>query len=128
MTSNTWERRVVENQMVFRSFNEKVQIDIDQVNETAAEEGVIGVRLDGNTPLHFYCECSDENCTKRIKVLPEAYNLIHGARDTFTIMCGHELPAVEKVIITEKEYCVVQKYKQPPASAKGLKVTDVDNT
>jgi hypothetical protein len=128
MSMTPSERRLVENQMVFRSHNEKVQQDINRINETAAEVGDIGVHLDADTPLFFYCECSDENCTKRIKILPAAYNLIHSARDTFTVMCGHDLPEVERVIIAEKEYCVVQKYDKPPLTAERMNVTDVDNS
>ena len=127
MAKPTSKRRLVENQVIFRGHNESVQAGFDKINKVAAEEGAKEYKLDGAVPLYFYCECSDENCLKRIKITPDAYDHIHMVRNSFTIMCGHEVPDVEKVTVIEKEYCVVTKYEPAPESAEKLHKTDINN-
>lgn len=121
-------RRMAENQVVFRRFNEKLQHDIDKVNETAAEMGDEPFLIDADEPLYFYCECSDEDCTERVRVSPNQYAEIHANRDQFTIMNGHEVPEIETVIATFPEFCVVQKYETPRESVRELASTDLKNS
>jgi hypothetical protein len=127
-TKSFSERRMVENQVVFREYNERLQKNLDAHNKIADEENQEPLVIDGSLPLYFYCECSDENCQKRIKVAPDVYNSIHQQRDTFIIMCGHEVKAVEDVTATEPNYCVVTKLNPAPSSAPALNKTDVDNS
>jgi hypothetical protein len=127
MSEPVSERRMAENQVVFREHNEKVQKAFDQLNAIAAQEGAKPIHLEGDSPLFFYCECSDENCRERIKVTPNDYNKIHKERDTFVIVCGHNVPKIEDVTATGPEYCVVTKHEVPPQSADLLNPTDVHN-
>jgi hypothetical protein len=122
------ERRFAENEVVFRSFNERLQKDIDNVNKIAAEEGDDPISLDGAMPLYFFCECSDETCSQRIRISPDIYQKIHKTRDVFTIVPGHQIETAEDVIAVEKEYCVVKKHKQPPQTAGGLQSTGLNNS
>jgi hypothetical protein len=118
---------MAENQVVFREHNEKVQKSFDELDAIAKDEGAEPISLDADTPLYFYCECSDENCRKRIKVTPSDYNKIHSARNRFVIFCGHEVPKIEDVTSKKVEYCVVTKHEIPPQSADTLNPTDVHN-
>jgi hypothetical protein len=119
------QRRLAENEVVFRSYNKSVQEGIDAVNQIAEEDGQAPISLRPDVPLFFYCECSNENCKQRIKILPGVYNAIHTRNDTFTIACGHEVKDVEDVTTVEKEYCIVKKHQQPPSSsASHLHVTN----
>lgn len=120
-------RRMAENQVVFRRFNEKLQKDIDKVNATAAEVGDEPFILNADEPLYFYCECSDEQCAKRIKISLNEYARIHKERDLFTIMPGHDVPQIEEVIETNAEYDVVRKFKKPRESVRELATTDLHN-
>jgi hypothetical protein len=118
---------MAENQVVFRRFNEKLQKDIDTVNKVAEESGDEPIVLDGDEPLFFYCECSDEQCALRIEVTPNEYTRIHAKRDCFTIMNGHEIPAIEEVIEATPRYCVVRKFETPRESVRELATTDINN-
>jgi hypothetical protein len=128
MTNKVSERRLAENQVVFRDYNERAQKGFDALNKIAREEGEQPYSYDAHTPLHFYCECSDDNCKKRILLTLDAYNKAHARRDTFSVACGHEIPALEEVIDRQPAYCIVQKYKQPPESAETLNPTNLHNT
>lgn len=127
MNESQSKRRMIENQVVFRKFNQRLQESIDNVNAIAAEEGEEPMMLDGDEPLFFCCECSDENCKKRIQVSPNDYNRIHKANDTFTIAPGHEVDSIEDVISSGDEYYVVRKHEQPPRDVDHLQKTPVNN-
>src|SRR5688572_10038384 len=98
------ERRLLENEVVFRQFNQSIQDGVNQINQVALEEGETPLDFDWDAPLHFYCECADENCKQRVKLSPRKYDEIHTSRDIFTIIPGHEVEAVEEVIEQHEEY------------------------
>src|ERR1044071_9286048 len=102
------ERRLVENEVVFRQLNEQVQKGIDENNRLAKEAGQneFVIEYKDDVPLHFYCECSDENCTKRVILTYREYNKIHERRDYFIIAPGHQVVRVEKVIRKESNYYI----------------------
>lgn len=105
-----------------------MQRDLDHVTALSkvAHENI--KTIDANTVLHFYCECSDENCTQRIQLTLGAYNKLHKDRSTFTIACGHDVPSIEKVIDKQPHYWVVKKFEKPPESVDSLEPTPVDNS
>ena len=108
------ERRMAENEAVFREYNERAKKAFDEFQRVAKEEGQEGFILDNDTPLHFYCECSDLNCRQRIKLNPSHYNEIHKRRDHFIVICGHDIKAIERVVKETPDYCIIEKFKQPP--------------
>jgi hypothetical protein len=125
------ERRLAENEVVFRQLNEQVQKGIDEINKLADDSGQPELRItqeDGETPLYFYCECSDENCTSRLPVGRNKYNQVHQRRDHFIVLPGHEVLSVEKIVEQTPSYCVVEKDIQPPESVGRLHDTEIDNT
>jgi hypothetical protein len=121
------ERRMASNEAIFREFNENVQKGIEKANAIAAEEGVAPLDLDEDAPLLFYCECSDNNCRKRIKISPKEYKGVHKRRDAFTIVPGHNVPKIEDITKTTPEYMVVAKHEPPPRSGDALHDTDINN-
>jgi hypothetical protein len=127
MNKSISEKRMMENQVVFRKLNERVQKGIDEVNQIASEDGLEPIDIDGDEPLFFYCECSDENCRNRIKLSPNEYNDIHRKKDTFTILPGHQVPQIEDVIEETPDYIVVRKHVMPNQDANVLKPTEVEN-
>lgn len=80
-----------------------------EYKEHANSKGQGATKLDGEVPLSFYCECSDENCVGRIDVLPSVYDKIHQDDSTFMIMPGHEVRDAETVISYEPEYSIAKK-------------------
>jgi hypothetical protein len=122
------DRRLAQNEVVFRQFNEAVFHGFKTIEKLAKEEGVDPPQLDEKTPLHFFCECSDENCKQRIKVSPEDYKEAHKSRDAFIIARGHQVKEIESVIEDKGDYFIVRKLMTPPKTANKLQSTDVDNT
>jgi hypothetical protein len=118
---------MAENEVVFRQYNESIQRGLDDLETVAAEDGQETHIDAGDMPLHFYCECSDENCKQRVILRPSDYNEIHKRRDCFVLVCGHEMPEVERVIRKGDGYCVTQKYLPPPKSADQLRPTPTSN-
>lgn len=128
MSSKLSKRRMAENEVVFRKYNEQIQKNLDKLQKVAVEEGDQVIEIDEDMPLHFYCECADENCRKRILINPKIYNNIHAARNRFTVVPGHEVPEIEEVTETKSTYYVVTKYDVPRQTVTTLSHTAVDNS
>jgi hypothetical protein len=128
MIAQLSERRMAENEVVFRKYNERIKKGFDELKRIAKEEGQEALVRDEDTPLHFYCECSDENCRQRIILKPSRYNEIHKHRDHFVVTYGHDVQSVERVIDGEADFCVVEKFHTPPKSSAKLHKTDLNNT
>lgn len=127
MTDSLSEKRMAENEVIFRQYNEKIQQGFDNLNELATQTGQTDHSYYEDDSLHFLCECSDENCRLRVQLRPSRYNEIHERRDHFVIVCGHETQSIEKVIGKETDFCIVEKFKKPPESASKLNKTDAQN-
>jgi DNA-binding transcriptional MerR regulator len=128
------ERRQIENEMIFRRANEKVGVELDEVDalldELESEETTSSGSLirDENVYFKFLCECSDENCTDRILMELAKYQELHLNRDRFIIKINHQVESIEKIIFSEAEYYVVEKNKSTSDPGKLLNQTSIDNT
>src|SRR5690349_13222945 len=98
------ERRVVENEALFREVNERVR-EID--------EGFGG----GGSPGAF-CECGDAGCTQRVDVTPEEYARVRSDPRAFVVLPGHELPDVEEVVDRNERFVVVRKRGEAASLAR----------
>ena len=96
------ERRLVENEVIFKSVNKNIK------------EFVTETRADINKPIKFYCECSNTQCTERIKLTPDKYDEVHRNKRYFATLIGHEVPAVETVIAQDDGFQIVEKHIEPP--------------
>ncbi|MDQ3123636.1 MAG: hypothetical protein M3Q14_03055 [bacterium] len=103
------ERRQIENEMIFRRVNEKVGDDLGSLDAMHIEDDNPHLIRDDDILLHFICECSDENCDARIPIKLSVYQKIHENRDAFIIKLKHQVNAIEKVILSENNYSVVEK-------------------
>ncbi len=124
-------RRLAENEVLFRQLNEQIQQGFDETNRLAKEDNQPEYKIShgpDDRPLHFFCECSDENCRQRVLVNHHEYNKIHKRRDHFVIIPGHEHETIEHVVRREKEFYVIEKLSPPPKKAKKLNPTAIDNT
>ena len=128
MIDSLSERRMAENEAVFREYNERIKKGFDELKQVAQEEGQEALIHEEDIPLHFYCECSDENCRKRIVLKPSRYNEIHQHRGRFVIAYGHDVQDVERIIEGDDEYCIVEKFITPPENVSALHKTDANNT
>ena len=124
MSSKPSERRLIENEVVFRQLNEQIQKGIEEVNQIAAEDGQLEYMINhgpGELTLHFYCECSNVDCVDRVEIGLHEYNKIHEDRDLFVVLPGHEVLKVENVVRKEPNYLVVKKHITPPETVAKLK-------
>ena len=120
-------RRMAENEVVFRTYNETMQQGLSDLAQVAKEDRQEHLMLEAHEELHFYCECSDENCRERIIMPPQTYADFHKKRNHFIVVNGHEVDEIEHIVYSGDDFAVVEKYIQPPEIVDQLKVTNVDN-
>lgn len=99
------ERRLVENELMFRAANRKVQKQVQQDHPKKRGEDTM--------ELQFYCECSDLHCRDRIRLTVGDYQAATQGNKEFIVIPGHENRAVEKVLRENAKYTVVEKYLDP---------------
>jgi hypothetical protein len=90
------ERRLAENELLFRSLNEKVE-------QIARSHG---------TDQHVYefmCECSNLGCDLRLRLTLAEYERARSDPAAFAVAPGHELPEIEDVILRAPGYQLVRK-------------------
>ncbi len=121
------ERRQIENEMIFRRINEKVGLDLDDLDAKHVKDGHFDLVRDDNLQIFFKCECSDENCTVRIPMLLTEYREIHLDRDTFVVRPNHQVDPIEKVIKETSHYNVVKKNNSTPEPGDTLNITSINN-
>ena len=126
MEKNELSKRQIENEVVFRRANERVEQGIEHEKKVALEQGDDISDFD-DTPLHFYCECSDENCKERIVMTLPEYKALHYNRKQFIISPGHEVPHIEDTVKQKASFSVVKKYVVPPEDVTSLRRTDTGN-
>ncbi len=122
------EKRQIENEVVFRKANEKVLEELKLLTKMAKSEGNASMAPDKDLKLHFFCECSDENCHERIVLTLGKYQDLHKDRSKFIVSPDHETAAIEKVVAKKVKYSVVDKFVTPSEKATTLNATTVDNS
>lgn len=122
------EKRQIENEMIFRRANEKIGDDLGSLDAMLIEEENMHLMWDDVTLLNFKCECSDENCDERIPIKLSVYKKIHENRNAFIIKIKHQVNDIEKVIISEPTYSVVEKNNTTAEPSNKLNKTLIDNS
>jgi hypothetical protein len=91
------ELRAAQNQMLFRSVNERIL--------------ELGGKLDGSglQELDFACECADNTCIEKIKLSAQKFGEIEENENQFIVLRGHELPEVENTIAEHDRFLIVSK-------------------
>lgn len=97
------ERRLKENEVIFREANETVQQFIEE--ETGHSGNVVP----------FYCECSRADCRQRIELTTGQYDDLHQNKKQFIVLAGHEIPEIEKIVFKQAGFNVVEKYGKVPS-------------
>lgn len=121
------ERRQIENEMIFRRFNEKVGDQLDALDAALIEEDHEDLIRTTDLLLHLKCECSDENCDARIPIKLSVYQKIHENRSAFIVKPQHQVEEIEKVIKANKTYSVVEKNNSTAEPSNVLNDTVIDN-
>ncbi len=113
MNENLSERRLVENEVIFRELNQKVVENLTELKDLALTHDQAELAPDTTEPILFYCECSDIQCSKRIALSPEEYEKIHKHSRNFVTASGHHEPEIERVVKSTAEYDIVEKNREP---------------
>lgn len=128
MTKPATLRGLLENESMFRKYNEQVNAGLRHENEKEKKRTGANSKQEFDIPLHFYCECSDEDCAERIVMKPSLYGKIHKNRKRFILIPDHNVVAIEKRVSINKKYVVVEKYEKPPENPLQLNETTIDNS
>lgn len=96
------ERRLVENEVIFREANKSVQQYAQEIN-------------DGDRKVPFFCECSNALCRDRILMSAKKYGDQHKNKQQFMVLPSHETPQIEKVVKREKNFFVLEKLVKVPS-------------
>ena len=124
MAETPSQRRLAENEVVFRQTNQQIPKNLAAVKELAEEDNQQSiVKNIDDIPVSFYCECSDEKCRERIVLKPAEYTALHQNSSQFIVIPGHEVPTIERVVNKSNDYLVVEKYETPPETATELNPT-----
>ncbi|HSW85472.1 MAG TPA: hypothetical protein VLF79_02570 [Candidatus Saccharimonadales bacterium] len=131
MKETTSERRLAENEVIFRQLNQQVYDLIEETNKFARDdhqpEYLIQPKSD-DEPIKFLCECADEKCSERVIINMRDYEDIHKQNNRFVIIPGHQVALLERVILVQPYYMVVEKNVEPPKTATKLNPTSLHNT
>jgi hypothetical protein len=96
-------QRAAKNQSIFREVNERIE-DLSVSSSFTM----------------FVCECMDETCNANVSLTIEEYEHIRSDSNSFVVLRGHEVAAVEKVIETTERFLVVAKLGTGGTIAEGL--------
>jgi hypothetical protein len=89
------ERRLAENEALFREVNERVES--------------LAHRLGPGVPYEFLCECANADCTFRLTLPLSVYENVRADPQQFVVLPLHYTPEVEDLVAEEETYWVVRK-------------------
>ena len=94
--------RLARNEVVFRALNERVR----GVTQELALEGV----ADEPDRAEYVCECADPDCTTRVRVRNEDYELARADPGRFLVAPGHVNVEIEREIMELDGIVIVEKH------------------
>ena len=60
----------------------------------------------------FVCECGDVNCTETIRLPLPIYKSIRSDDRRFVVVPGHNVPAMEDLVVERQNWAVVRKHDE----------------
>ena len=89
------ERRMAQNETLFREVNERVHDVATAMRDDATYE--------------YLCECSNADCTFRVTLTRGEYEEVRASPTQFVIRPDHYLPEIETVVSRNERYAIVMK-------------------
>jgi hypothetical protein len=89
------EKRMAENEALFREVNERVS--------------AMGDRLGPDVPYEYLCECANSDCTFRIELSKSEYEAVRADPKQFVVLPMHYTPEIETLVAESGAYWVVRK-------------------
>jgi len=90
------ELRAAQNQMLFRSVNDRI-LELGEKLGSDLQE------------LDFACECADNTCIEKITLTAHAFGEIEENENQFIVLRGHVDPEVEDTIAEHDGFLIVSK-------------------
>jgi hypothetical protein len=91
------ERRMAQNEALFREVNERVH--------DLADTGREPEQVDSD----YLCECANSDCTFRVPLRVSEYEAVRADPKQFVVLPGHFTPEVEELVQRADRYWVVRK-------------------
>ena len=98
----TTERRLKENEIIFREANQNIQKFIEETTGKLT------------SVFRFYCECSNQSCREKITMTPAQYKAAQKTNRQFVVLPGHENPKIEKVTKSTACFYKIEKFGEMP--------------
>ena len=95
MTRN-WRADEIDNEILRRSRNEWIEQTADSFGANHVEEA-------------YVCECGDPQCSDNISLTRVEYEAVRSEGSHFVVAIDHENPEMERIIVENKRFTVVQK-------------------
>jgi hypothetical protein len=92
------ERRMAENETLFREVNERVE---DTAAQFAGE--------DEDSTHEYFCECANADCTFRVRLTHEQYASVRADPKQFVVLPLHFTPEVETLVTKNGGHWLVRK-------------------
>ena len=89
------ERRMAQNEALFREVNERVE--------------AVAHQLGPEVPYEFVCECANADCTFRVAIPLRDYEAIRSDPKQFVVLPLHYTPEVEDLVAERDSYWLVRK-------------------
>jgi hypothetical protein len=89
------EKRMAENETLFREVNERVE--------------AIAHQLGPDVPYEFMCECANADCTFRINLSLAEYERVRADPRQFVVLPLHFTPEVERLVLETDTHWIVRK-------------------
>jgi hypothetical protein len=96
------------NEELFRNVNER----IETLSQTIAQDDPL---------MQYLCECDSRACYERVRATRGEYESVRAEPTHFIVLAGHDDPAVERVILSNDRFLVVEKQG---AAARDAEQTD----
>src|SRR5215210_1756764 len=96
------QRRMTENETLFREVNERV-------------EAIASVHGSDDHVYEFYCECSNADCTVQVCATLAVYERIRSDPTHFIIAPEHALPEIERAVEKVGEAAAFAEERDPRA-------------
>jgi hypothetical protein len=89
------DRRMAQNEVLFREVNERVRDVASQLGDDGGYE--------------YFCECSNKDCTFRVSLSLADYEAIRQSPRQFVVLPGHFTPEIEEVVAETEAFWIVRK-------------------
>lgn len=76
-----------------------------------------------SSPATFVCECARADCTETIELTLDQYRDVRESPVRFVVVHGHEDLALERIVVTNDAFVVVEKIGEAAAVARDLEPT-----